>query len=93
MIARSIRVEIPLPPTDRASLAAQQSAAPPGHFVIGPASAPPYWACATCGATWADGTHPALRSRRPFAEALASALAESEAVEAEAENRPAWWER
>jgi hypothetical protein len=58
-------------------------------LIIGPASAPPYWACATCGATWADGTHPALRPPRPFPEALA----EVEAAEAEAEDRPAWYDR
>jgi hypothetical protein len=89
MMERRIVLEVPLPPTDRAALAAQQAAAPSGHIVLGPARLAPYWVCATCGVSWADGLHPRLGSRRPFAEALAEADA-AEAETAEEADRLPW---
>ena len=61
---REITLNIPLAPTDRASLAAQQLASPPRHLIVGPARYPPFWACATCGIRWSDGKHPDRHAAR-----------------------------
>ena len=64
-----IRVKIPLEPMDRAALAGQQLAAPVGHLIVGPARFPPFFACATCGVRWSNGTHPANVANRQILEA------------------------
>ena len=75
---REITVKIPLAPMDRASLAAQQLAAPIRHLVVGPARFPPFWACATCGIRWSTGAHPDRHAVR--------------LLEAEAEPPSPWWD-
>ena len=44
----------------RGMLEASQATAP-GHLVIGPYGAPPFWRCPTCGAAWSNGPHPRPR--------------------------------
>jgi hypothetical protein len=42
---------------ERTHLRAQIAEAPKGHVVKGPAQAPPFWRCETCGLEWSDGLH------------------------------------
>lgn len=47
----------PLTSIERRLLAVEQSNAPDGHAISGPAQRPPFWTC-SCGHRWSDGQHP-----------------------------------